>query len=164
MSKKLTEEEKLTQQQERDTKRKEKARGKKTYLSDAIRDAVAKEVERIIRSEYYRYVDDAARIRVKDQLAQVPEEQSKRIHDKLYTKFTTKQLLQIFGGWYTLRYLFSVKSVSNGVDIETDYYICSKDVSLMDVNSRPKRNEPIFKQFGVEVYGYAIIAPAAAFN
>ena len=163
---KLTEEEKQARQQEREARRQERAEKraeKKKYISEAMRKAITEEATRIIKNEYNRYVNDAATARIQKQLAQTPEEVVKRVHEKTYAKFTTKQLLQIFGGWFTLRYLFSVKSMQGGVEIETDYYICSQDVSLMDANSRPKRNEPIYKQFGMEVFGYAIIAPSSAF-
>lgn len=161
---KLTAEERYARQQARDAKREARTKVRKSCLTETMRDAIRSEVERIITSEYRRYVDEAAKIRLHDQLAQTPDEQVQRIHNRTYTEFTTEQLINIFGGWYTLRYLFSVKSTSKDVEIETDYYVCSRDVSLMDINSRPKLNEPIFKQFGVEVYGYAIIAPSTAFK
>lgn len=171
MSKKLTSEEKLARQRERkvkaDVKKSQSISGNrsKMYLTETQRELISKEVGRIVTDRYDQYVEDAAKLKLQHQLAQTPEEQAKRIHDRCYTKFSVKQLVQIFGGWYTLRYLFSIKNANpDGTESEMDFYICSQDVSLMDINSRLRRNEPIFKQFGVEVYGYAIIAPAAAFG
>ena len=87
---------------------------------------------------------------------------------KVYRKWTTQELIALFGGWYTLTYAFSVKGGAvdplTGKEIETDYYICSQDVSGMDVNSRPMVNKIIEKEFGKQVYGFALIAPAVAFG
>ena len=88
--------------------------------------------------------------------------------DKIYRKFTCDELIKIFGGWFTLRYLFSVqdeKQVSplTGKPIETDYYVCSQDVSGLSKKDMPMRNEALHKQFGVDVFGFCIIAPSTAF-
>ena len=88
--------------------------------------------------------------------------------DKIYRKFTCEELIKIFGGWFSLRYLFSVqdeKQVSPlaGKPIETDYYVCSRDVSGMSKKDLPPHNEALHKQFGVDVYGFCIIAPSTAF-
>lgn len=87
---------------------------------------------------------------------------------KIYRKFTCDELIKIFGGWFSLRYLFSVqseteKSPLTGKPIETDFYVCSRDVSGMNVNERPPLNEALHKQFGVDVYGFCIIAPSTVF-
>lgn len=87
---------------------------------------------------------------------------------KIYRKFTCDELMKIFGGWFTLKYLFSVQSetVKNPLTdklIETDFYCCSQDVSGMNVNERPPLNEALHKQFGVDVYGFCIIAPSTVF-
>ena len=88
--------------------------------------------------------------------------------NKIYRKFTCDELIKIFGGWFTLRYLFSVQSETEvspltGKPIETDFYVCSQDVSHMRVNERPPYNEVLHKQFGVDVYGFCIVAPSTAF-
>lgn len=88
--------------------------------------------------------------------------------EKIYRKFTCEELIKIFGGWFSLRYLFSVqdeKQVSplTGKPIETDYYVCSRDVSGMSKKDLPPRNEALHKQFGVDVFGFCIIAPSTAF-
>lgn len=87
---------------------------------------------------------------------------------KVYRKWTTPELIALFGGWYTLTYAFSVKNgyvdPLSGTESETDYYICSQDVSGMDVNSHPMINKIIEKEFGKQVYGFALIAPAVAFG
>lgn len=80
--------------------------------------------------------------------------------DKEYLKFTTAELLEIFNGWFTLRYVFSVE---NGDDTETDFYACSKDYSGCDKKDMPERNQAIFKKFGIDTYGLTIIAPTSAF-
>ena len=87
---------------------------------------------------------------------------------KIYRKFTCEELIKIFGGWFSLRYLFSIqdeKQVSplTGKPIETDYYVCSQDVSGMSKKDLPPRNEALHKQFGVDVFGFCIIAPSTAF-
>ena len=90
-----------------------------------------------------------------------------RPDEKTYQKFSCQDLITIFGGWFTLSYLFSIKNGiigKDGVEGETDFYICSQDCSGMDVNERPAINLPIKKEFGKEVYGFAIIAPASAFG
>ena len=78
-----------------------------------------------------------------------------------YEKFSCEQLINIFGGWFTLSYLFSIKN-SDGTD--TDFYVCSQDVSLMRANDRPKINKVIKERYGKTVYGFAIIAPSSAFE
>ena len=87
---------------------------------------------------------------------------------KIYRKFTCEELIKIFGGWFTLRYLFSVQDEKQvnpltGKPIETDFYVCSQDVSGMSKKDLPPRNEALHKQFGVDVYGFCIIAPSTAF-
>ena len=95
---------------------------------------------------------------------------SQQVHDastgkvkkgnKEYLKFTTAELLEIFDGWFTLRYVFSVE---NGDDTETDFYVCSKDYSGCAKKDRPERNQAIYNKFGIDTYGLTIIAPASAF-
>ena len=98
------------------------------------------------------------------------EERAKLREDRerAFRKFTCPELIRLFGGWFTLTYAFSVKKkVKSGrktVEVDTDYYICSQDVSHMDVNSRPGVNKIIQKEYGKDVYGFAIIAPASAFG
>ena len=91
---------------------------------------------------------------------------SGRPADRAYRKFSCQELIGIFGGWFTLTYAFSIKSqqlTDKGEPVETDFYICSQDVSQMDVNNRPPVNLAILREFGKTVYGFAIIAPATAF-
>ena len=80
-----------------------------------------------------------------------------------YEKFSCEQLINLFGGWFTLSYLFSVKN-NDPEDTETDFYVCSQDVSMLRANERPEVNQVIKKQFGKTVYGFAIIAPSTAFE
>lgn len=90
----------------------------------------------------------------------------KPFYNRSEISFTVPQLVRIFGGWFTLQYIFTAKTGvmdENGNEMETDFYVCSKDVALMKETERPKRNEAVFNAFGVVVYGYAIIAPASAF-
>ena len=92
----------------------------------------------------------------------------KEERERAFRKFTCPELIKLFGGWFTLTYAFSVKKmVKSGrkkVKVDTDYYICSQDVSHMDVNNRPGVNKIIQKVYGKDVYGFAIIAPASAFD
>lgn len=86
--------------------------------------------------------------------------------ERVYRKFSCQELIAIFNGWFTLTYAFSIQSDElspKGEPIETDFYICSQDVSQMDVNKRPPVNLAIQREFGKTVYGFAIIAPATAF-
>ena len=90
-------------------------------------------------------------------------------YDRKIMNFTTPELLELFGGWFTLTYAFS-KPVradmlnADGTPVMRDYYICSRDVSSMLPSERPKKNAAIKKLFDKDVYGYAIIAPASAFG
>lgn len=86
--------------------------------------------------------------------------------ERVYRKFSSRELIAIFNGWFTLTYAFSIQSDElspKGEPIETDFYICSQDVSQMDVNQRPPVNLAIQREFNKTVYGFAIIAPATAF-
>lgn len=80
-----------------------------------------------------------------------------------YEKFSCEKLISIFGGWFTLSYLFTVQN-DDKEQTTTDFYVASQDVSLMRANERPKVNQVIKKQFGKTVYGFAIIAPCSAFE
>lgn len=95
-------------------------------------------------------------------------EKLKEERERAFRKFSCPELIRLFGGWFTLTYAFSVKKmVKSGrktVEVNTDYYICSQDVSHMDVNSRPGVNKIIQKEYGKDVYGFALIAPASAFD
>ena len=90
-----------------------------------------------------------------------------RPDEKTYRKFTCQDLITIFGGWFTLTYAFSIKNGlidKDGNEGETHFYICSQDVNGMNVNERPPLNAIIKREFGKDVYGFAIIAPASAFG
>ena len=80
-----------------------------------------------------------------------------------YEKFSCEKLIAIFGGWFTLSYLFTVQN-DDKEHTTTDFYVCSQDISLMRANERPKVNRVIKQQFGKTVYGFAIIAPISAFE
>ena len=80
-----------------------------------------------------------------------------------YEKFSCEKLIAIFGGWFTLSYLFTVQN-DDKEHTTTDFYVASQDISLMRANERPKVNQVIKKQFGKTVYGFAIIAPCSAFE
>lgn len=77
-----------------------------------------------------------------------------------YRRFSCKELIALFGGWFTLTYAFSTR---NPDDTETDFYICSQDVSGIAVNKCPPVNDVIEREFGKKVYGFCIIAPSNAF-
>ena len=95
-------------------------------------------------------------------------EKIKQDREKAYRKFTCPELIRIFGGWFTLTYAFSVKKMQKvkgkSVEVKTDYYICSQDVNHLAVNERPALNKVILNEYGKDVYGFAIIAPATAFG
>lgn len=97
------------------------------------------------------------------------ENMSKETMMRNYRKFNSQELRGLFGGWFTLTYAFSVKNKERGKVrtkrgvIETDYWICSQDVSMTKVNERPPLNTAILNLYGKEVYGFAIIAPSSAF-
>ena len=81
--------------------------------------------------------------------------------------FTCNELIRLFGGWFTLTYAFSQPNGrvnSNGTEGETDYYICSRDVSAIPPSLRPEKNIAIKNLFNKDVYGMAIIAPSSAFG
>ena len=81
-------------------------------------------------------------------------------------KFSCEMLNQIFKGLWTMCYIFSAdcgEKDEHGNKIETPFYCCSRCVYDMSERERPKRNEAIYRQYGIEVYGLAIIAPASAF-
>lgn len=90
-------------------------------------------------------------------------------YDRNIINFTTPELLELFGGWFTLTYAFSQPVRTDmvnkdGSPVMRDYYICSRDVSSIPPSMRPKKNATIKKLFDKDVYGYAIIAPASAFT
>ena len=169
---KLTAEEKYARQQERETKRKaarekfKKERAKKEIkLTPDVIELIEKEAERIIKETYKREANKLAQEKFEQFCAQLPDATGGiRVHDKVYCRFSCEQLLAIFGGWFTLNYAFSTKyQNSDGTDGETDFYVCSQDVSGLNKNERPPLNKPLYKALGIEAYGFAIIAPATAF-
>lgn len=100
-----------------------------------------------------------------DELKRIKD--SFRIGEKIYRRFSCQELIAMFGGWFTLTYAFTIKNdvvckVTNE-EPETDFWICSQDVSGMKVNERPPLNTAIMKATGKAVYGFAIIAPSSAF-
>ena len=94
-------------------------------------------------------------------------------------KFTSQELLNLFGGWFTLTYAFTLETPRKPIKkrgrkpkvvkeeketIGTDFWICSQDVNMVDVNDRPPLNKAVLNLYGKEVYGFAIIAPASTFD
>ena len=119
-------------------------------------------VAQVIRAEAQKIVEQKAE-EIRQEITKV-----RRVlrRDRVYKKFSCQELIAIFNGWFTLTYAFSIQNDElspNGEPIETDFYICSQDVSQMDVNKRPPVNLAIQREFGKTVYGFAIIAPATAF-
>lgn len=112
---------------------------------------------------------DAAELRKPKRVRRYETVKVKVPYDRKIMNFTTPELLDLFGGWFTLTYAFSKpvrKDMLNpdGTPIMRDYYICSRDVSAMLPSDRPSKNAAIKKLFDKDVYGYAIIAPANAFS
>lgn len=90
-------------------------------------------------------------------------------YDRNIINFTAPELIELFGGWFTLTYAFSQPVRTDmvnkdGLPIMRDFYICSRDVSSIPPSMRPKKNAAIKKLFDKDVYGFAIIAPANAFS
>lgn len=169
---KLTAEERLKRQQERDAKRRaareklEKDRtAKETKLTPEVIELIEKEAARIVKDAYKRESNKLAQEKFDQFRAQLPDAiGGTRVHDKVYCRFSCEQLLAIFGGWFTLNYAFSTKyQNTDGTESETDFYVCSQDVSGLRKNERPPLNKPLYKAFGIEAYGFAIIAPSTAF-
>ena len=129
-----------------------------------------KDLEEEINSKAERLADKIVQQRMSDlsyMLKQNEEELRLRPDRRVYKKFSCKELLMIFGGWFTLSYLFSIKNDivgKDGIEGETDFYICSQDCSGVDINNRPALNTVIKREFNKDVYGFAIIAPASAFG
>lgn len=138
---------------------------RKGQLSNEIEALIHEKAEELIPTLYKKEIKKAADAKFAQFMMQLPDANGgMRVHDKVYCKFSCEQLLAIFGGWFTLNYAFSTKCQnSDGTESETDFYVCSQDVSGMRKNERPPLNMPLYKAFGVEVYGFAIIAPATAF-
>lgn len=118
--------------------------------------------EKLLLDKHKKYLEDLE--------AHFAEEREKLKGDRerAYRKFTCPELIRLFGGWFTLTYAFSVKRMTKTgrktVEVNTDYYICSQDVSHMKVNERPGLNKIIKKEFDKDVCGFALIAPASAFG
>jgi hypothetical protein len=138
---------------------------KNKRLSAEAAELIRREVRELLQTTFLETVQDAADKRLGQFKLQIPEAKGGvRVHDKVYCKFSCEQLLAIFGGWFTLKYAFSSQYTNqDGTVGETDFYICSQDVSMLKQNERPPLNKPLYKAFGVEVYGFAIIAPSTAF-
>lgn len=138
----------------------------KNKLNKEIAELIRNEAETIIPIVFKREIEKAAESKIANLMMQIPDIQNGvRIHDKVYCRFSSEQLLAIFGDWFTLKYAFTTKyQNSDGTESETDYYVCSQDVSGKRVNERPPLNMPLYKAFGIEVYGFAIIAPSTAFG
>lgn len=111
------------------------------------------------------FLSDVSDIIIKHRLNQMLNDVQKasegkmQIRDREYVHFTSQELIDIFGGWFTLRYVFTIKNN----ETETDYYICHRDYTGCDKKNLPPRNEAIFKKYGIEIYDLSIIAPASAF-
>ena len=170
--KKLTDEEKQTKQAQAKEIAREAAKTKKKADDQ---EQINKDPEALLAGSYalQKLVEDQAVKLARE----ITENKVKAIQKKIgeakrgrhtagkreYEKFSCEQLINLFGGWFTLSYLFSVKN-NDPEDTETDFYVCSQDVSLLRANERPEVNQVIKKQFGKTVYGFAIIAPSTAFE
>ena len=172
--KKLTDEEKQTKQAQAKEIAREAAKTKKKEddAQEAAPAAVVVDPEKesqaiaqIIEERAERRAREIMDAKVKTIRKKIGEAKRGRrtAGNREYEKFSCEQLINLFGGWFTLSYLFSVKN-NDPEDTETDFYVCSQDVSLLRANERPKVNQVIKKQFGKTVYGFAIIAPSTAFE
>lgn len=71
-----------------------------------------------------------------------------RIENIPYRKFSTGELMFIFGGGFTLCCVDREE--------QTDLYMCSLDTHGMNINELQKYNELIKQMYGRDVYGLAI--------
>ena len=146
---------------------------KKTKRMEKIEAAAKKEAARLSAIEKLHANEeaagDAAEQKKVRRMRRYETMKVKVPYDRKIMNFTTPELLELFGGWFTLTYAFS-KPVRpdmlnvDGTPVMRDYYICSRDVSAILPSERPKKNAAIKKLFDRDVYGFAIIAPASAFS
>ena len=169
---KLTDEEKKVKQARAKEVALEAAKGKKQ--ADDAQETLAVKVDPAQESEAIAHIIQERAERL---AREITDNKVKAIRKKIgeakrgrhtagkreYEKFSCEQLINLFGGWFTLSYLFSVKN-HDPEDTETDFYVCSQDVSMLRANEKPEVNQVIKKQFGKTVYGFAIIAPSTAFE
>lgn len=137
----------------------------KKKLNKETLELIENAARNVVRKVCKKEIESLAQIKLERLMLQIPDAiGGVRVHDKVYCRFSCEQLLAIFGGWFTLNYAFSTKyQNTDGTESETDFYVCSQDVSGLRKNERPPLNTPLHKAFGVEVYGFAIIAPSTAF-
>ena len=76
-----------------------------------------------------------------------------------------RPLLEIFGGWFILRWAYSEEGEdSNGKKIETDYWICSADTATAKKHSLNVNKEAqAYLHIEDPIYGPAIVAPRSCF-
>ena len=67
-------------------------------------------------------------------------------------KFTCGELIEIFGGWFTLQYAFTSKK-------EGDYYLVTKELSQTPREDWPPLNAYVSKMMKKDIYGLAILCP-----
>ena len=82
------------------------------------------------------------------------------------SRFTTNELINLIGGWFTLRWAYSeTQKDSQGRDIETMYWLCSWDSACGDDAKRPPLNKEAMAAFHIEapIYGEAIVAQSSCF-
>ena len=162
------EEAKETAEQERIKKAEKQAkRQKKIEAAQKKEAARLKAIEKLHADE--EAAADAAEARKPKRMRRYETMKVKVPYDRTIMNFTTPELLELFGGWFTLTYAFSKPARPDmlnpdGTPIMRDYYICSRDVSAIPPSERPKKNAAIKKLFDRDVYGYAIIAPVSAFG
>ena len=155
----------------------------KERLDNAVKEHVEKQNEAEEKEKAQQLLDGSVALQklVKDEAVKIArkitDDKVKAINKKIkearkgrptsgmreYEKFSCEKLISIFGGWFTLSYLFTVQN-NDKEHTTTDFYVASQDVSLMRANERPKVNRVIKQQFGKTVYGFAIIAPVSAFE
>ena len=65
-------------------------------------------------------------------------------------KFSVDELIRIFGGWYTLSFVFKATT-------GTDFYIIRKELTGIAPEDYPPLNDQIRKLYNRDVYGLAIV-------
>lgn len=157
-----TKDEKAEIARKADEERKEKEEKRLDVKAKLLAQKVLKDTKQAVKEGA-----DQAKF-IEKNIEKVKDQVFKEERERVYTKFNCPDLIRLFGGWFTLTYAFSVKEThkfkGKTIETEKDYYICSQDVSHLSVNERPSVNKIIQKEYGKTVYGFALVAPAAAFG
>ena len=76
-----------------------------------------------------------------------------RIELQNVRKLSVDELLVIFDGWAIIKHAYSVQ----GKHRRTEFYFISKDTENLPDEERPPLNKPVYDEYGVKVWGIAIL-------